>query len=324
MAYDTLMQMGRWFGYRSGYEDLCRVYMTDDSKGYYRHITLATEELRKEFKHMMSMNMTPKDFGLKVRNHPESLIVTARNKMRSARKIVRSLDLSGVAIQTSRLYKTQNIVDENISTALKLFTSLKINEKDKIDDKLDTDHNLWRKVSLNYILGFLENFKNHPESMQTDSETLIKYIKDVSENGSIRKWNIIFASPRKEDSLIKIPKGFEDLNPSIRKSVSFVTKGILLTHRSLLAENMRKIDLKGNVNRMYPSLIIYLLDCRTEKNKDKTLFKNGVIAYGICFPHAEIMGRKRVLATYQVNTTWMRNQYGDYFENDNDIGDDII
>jgi hypothetical protein len=323
IAYDTLMQMGRWFGYRPGYENLCRVYMTDDSRGYYHHITLATEELRKEFKLMMSMNMTPRDFGLKVRNHPESLIVTARNKMRSARKIVRSLDLSGMAIQTSRLFIIKRIVDENISTALKLFTSLKSNEKEKIDHNLNTNHNLWRKVSLDYTLEFLELFKNHPESMQTDTDVIIKYIKEVSENGSLKRWNIIFASPNKrENTLINIPKGFESLNPSIRKNVSFATKGILLSHGSLLAENMRKIDLNGSEKRLYPSLIIYLLDCRVKKHKK--LLENGIIAYGICFPGSDIMGKQKVLATYQVNTTWMKKQYGEYAEDDEDIGGDIV
>ena len=139
MAYDTLMQMGRWFGYRPNYEDLCRVYMTDESRGYYEHITLATEELRQEFKQMMSMDMTPRDFGLKVRNHPESLIVTARNKMRSAKTLVREIDLAGQNIQTSRLYRTQDVVDNNISEALKLYTKLDKNEQ--IDQNLSSKIN---------------------------------------------------------------------------------------------------------------------------------------------------------------------------------------
>jgi hypothetical protein len=87
---------------------------------------------------------------------------------------------------------------------------------------------------------------------------------------------------------------------------------------------MRKIDINGDGNRLYPSLIIYLLDCRSKEKTNKTLFTNGVIAYGICFPGVDVMGQQRVLATYQVNTTWMRNQYGDYFEDDNDIGGDIL
>ncbi len=30
-TYDTLLQMCRWFGYRPGYEDLCRVYLTQEN-----------------------------------------------------------------------------------------------------------------------------------------------------------------------------------------------------------------------------------------------------------------------------------------------------
>ena len=86
---------------------------------------------------------------------------------------------------------------------------------------------------------------------------------------------------------------------------------------------MREIDLHENEERKYPSLIIYLLDCRAKDKKDIAMFKNGVVAYGICFPGSRVMGRQRVLATYQVNTTWMKNQYGSYFEDDDDLGDDI-
>jgi hypothetical protein len=38
--YDTLMQMGRWFGYRPGFEDLCRVHLSRDSINWYSHIAL--------------------------------------------------------------------------------------------------------------------------------------------------------------------------------------------------------------------------------------------------------------------------------------------
>lgn len=99
-AYDTLMQMGRWFGYRNNYEDLCRIWMTSQSEGYYRYIANATEELRIEFQKMMNAvpKKTPKDFGLAVRDHPEALTVTARNKMYSAKDVIRSLDLAGRTI----------------------------------------------------------------------------------------------------------------------------------------------------------------------------------------------------------------------------------
>ena len=81
--YDTLLQMGRWFGYRPGYVDLCRLYTTDELREFYSHITMATEELRQEFDLMADRGMTPSDFGLRVRSHPAGLVITAANKMRN-------------------------------------------------------------------------------------------------------------------------------------------------------------------------------------------------------------------------------------------------
>ena len=72
MMYDTLLQMGRWFGYRPGYEDLCRVWMSSDAEGWYEHIAESIEELRDEIRKMEKLNLTPADFGLKVRSHPDT------------------------------------------------------------------------------------------------------------------------------------------------------------------------------------------------------------------------------------------------------------
>jgi hypothetical protein len=88
--YDTLMQMGRWFGYRPGYLDLCRLYTTDDLEQWFEHITEASEELREEFDHMAAVGGTPRDYGLKVRSHP-ILMVTSQVKMRNAEELQLSL-----------------------------------------------------------------------------------------------------------------------------------------------------------------------------------------------------------------------------------------
>ncbi|WP_291365236.1 Z1 domain-containing protein [Acetobacter sp. UBA5411] len=93
--YDTLMQMGRWFGYRPGYEDVCRVWLPNDSINWYKHIALASEELRQQITRMRQADMSPRDFGLYVKSHPDSLMVTAANKMRSGEKIVLNQNLTG-------------------------------------------------------------------------------------------------------------------------------------------------------------------------------------------------------------------------------------
>ncbi len=68
--YDTLMQMGRWFGYRPGYSDFCRLYSTPELIRWYAHITLANEELMELFDEMVATHQTPETFGLQGPEEP--------------------------------------------------------------------------------------------------------------------------------------------------------------------------------------------------------------------------------------------------------------
>jgi hypothetical protein len=85
MASDTLMQMARWFGYRDGYQDLCRLWINGDAADDYRFSADAVEELRTDLRLMLRQGRTPEDFGLAVRKHPGALLITARNKMKAPR-----------------------------------------------------------------------------------------------------------------------------------------------------------------------------------------------------------------------------------------------
>lgn len=123
LMYDTLLQMGRWFGYRDGYADLCRLWMTNEARGWYSHITEATQELRDQIADMRDNDRTPGDFGLAVRSHPDSLIVTAHNKMRTAKEVERLVSVS------SRLFETVELrADDrtsNFSEVMKFVANLK-------------------------------------------------------------------------------------------------------------------------------------------------------------------------------------------------------
>lgn len=101
--YDTLLQMGRWFGFRPGYEDLCRVWLPKNAIDWYGHICNATEELRAELRRMSRLGKAPKDFGLAVRAHPDSLLVTAHNKMRTAAEVTRIISLSSQSFESVEL-----------------------------------------------------------------------------------------------------------------------------------------------------------------------------------------------------------------------------
>lgn len=111
--YDTLLQMGRWFGYRPNYEDLCRVWLPQEAIDWYGHISDATDELRAELKRMYRLRRTPKDFGLAVRAHPDSLMVTARNKMRTASEITRVISVSGDSFESVELPSVTRQLEDN-------------------------------------------------------------------------------------------------------------------------------------------------------------------------------------------------------------------
>lgn len=97
---DTLMQMGRWFGYRPGYEDLCRIHLSPDSIDWYAHISQAAEDLRDQIKQMRRDRLTPKQFGLFVEAHPDRLLITAANKMRAGEQIKMKQNFSGMLRET--------------------------------------------------------------------------------------------------------------------------------------------------------------------------------------------------------------------------------
>ena len=77
-AADTLLQMARWFGYRPGYEDLVRVWISPEVADQFRFVSDVSEELRDQIREMRELGRTPEDFGLMVRKHPESLAITAK------------------------------------------------------------------------------------------------------------------------------------------------------------------------------------------------------------------------------------------------------
>ena len=82
-VFDVLMQMGRWFGYRDGYSDLVRIYMTETSYSYYKEISLSISQLKDDIKRMGKQGKKPEDYGIRVRNNSEDLGITAPNKMRN-------------------------------------------------------------------------------------------------------------------------------------------------------------------------------------------------------------------------------------------------
>ncbi len=113
-AYDTLLQMGRWFGYRTGYADLCKIWMAPDVQDWFRHIADVVAELRMDVRRMHANRQPPSKFGIRIRSHPDALIVTALNKMRNAQEVEVNVSFNEYGAETAFLPKDGNTNTENL------------------------------------------------------------------------------------------------------------------------------------------------------------------------------------------------------------------
>ena len=178
MMYDTLMQMGRWFGYRPGYEDLCRIWMPEAAQGWYEHVAESIEELRSEFRSMEASNATPEEFGLRVRSHPDTLIVTARNKMGTGSSVVVSIGLASKLIETHTLRRDEESLEINRRAAQRLSQTLgqdgfPIETAERVEFGF-----LLRGVSVGPVLNFLAEFRNHEGSLLTNGDPVRRYVEE--------------------------------------------------------------------------------------------------------------------------------------------------
>lgn len=187
--YDTLMQMGRWFGYRDGFADLCRIYLTSMTESYFTHISDAVEELRVELKDMFAANLTPKDFGLKVRTHPGSLLITARNKMRASETLLHRTDLSGRLVETYVI----DLNPEHKQNNINLFKDLSSHfQREKKAENNDENNYVWNNVDAAIIADFVKNFHNHPRAQMTQTKPILSYLEKASEY--FPTWDVVFVS----------------------------------------------------------------------------------------------------------------------------------
>ena len=108
-AYDTLLQMCRWFGYRPRYEDVCRIYLSQASVDSFGAVMDAIRDLKDQFREMELQGKTPREFGLMVKESPATLnttlLVTARNKMLHTQVFEHFVNYGGVYADTSKLFK---------------------------------------------------------------------------------------------------------------------------------------------------------------------------------------------------------------------------
>lgn len=357
--YDTLMQMGRWFGYRSGYVDLCRLFTSEELNRWFCHITLANEELRAEFDALARAGATPDSYALKVRTAPEQLQITALTKMRSATNV--RLSWTGRLVETYQIPLDRNILKRNLITTQSFLEDLTdISRKD--------DDYLWRDVSPETVCSYFEKF-NIVEDLKKVNLTLISsYIRKlVGDYGELTSWNVCLKSVKNADKFFELSNGikagcsFRNADAKDGKEVYYIRKNHIVgsaeDELTDISQTIKDAALADSVSedpkwsKTYPKpelvrqnpryrlpqnplLIIYPLDPRgantwSDKHRTSIVTDRGftinddpIIGFAIAFPSSRY--GEGATVQYAINECLIKEFYESEAEYDNYVDDEDI
>jgi hypothetical protein len=238
-AYDTLLQMGRWFGYRNGYADLTRIWMTDEMREWFHHLATVEQEIRYDIERYERDHVSPEVLGVSIRTHPK-LAITAASKMQAGRQA--DVSYSGRRIQTILFnHRDGRWLGSNIEAAHRLVTSVNGATARMVRPGIT----VVGPVPSRHIVDFLADYKFHENSRDLDSDLLTRYIEGRRDDGELTHFTIaIMARSAESDYLGHVDLGLSVESGCINRARLKVVGGATYADiKTLMSRNDRVIDL---------------------------------------------------------------------------------
>ncbi len=207
-AFDVLLQMGRWFGYRHDYEDLVSVFMTQTNLDCFCAVTESSKDLKTQFRRMAKQNKTPREFGLMIREAPDTLehtiLITARNKSRNSEDYVREISLSGTHIDTSKITYDLKAALTNDKATKKFFQRLLERGFVLTESIQMPGHFYFKDVPAQFLIDYLSEIEVSYANNVFDPSILIPFIRKTRE---LSKWDITVATGSDSSRECDLPFG---------------------------------------------------------------------------------------------------------------------
>src|SRR5699024_8139755 len=189
-AYDTLLQMGRWFGFRNGYQDLPRIWIPEELNTWFHDLSTVEAELREELDVYMQEQVSPMEIQARIRMHPD-MMITSRAKMQDAVKT--QVSFQGQKEQTIKFRELDaDWLSSNRRAVENLVSELNNRGIEEMTGAYGSP--VFTEVPAQVILDFLDDYTIHPDTRlgKDNAELLKKYIRKESENRRLRSWNVSF------------------------------------------------------------------------------------------------------------------------------------
>jgi Z1 domain len=265
-AYDTLLQMGRWFGYRPGYADLPRIWMTEELEGYFYDLATVEQEIRNDIKLYEDASLTPTQFGVRIRVHP-TLSITSRLKMTAA--IPCKVSYSATLQQTTHFkHKDKQWLTDNINAAKSLIRLMKergINEEVARDKKT-----VFQGVTVNMILNFLNEYNIYESDPTFQGKLFRDYIQDQNKGGRLLQWNVVIVSrmPDADSETIDLGLGFSSPLLTRSRFIAGLTTDSVANLKAIASRVDRVADLDVGSEKLSSKGATDLHELRKKLNAD--------------------------------------------------------
>lgn len=252
---DSLMQMGRWFGYRRNYELMPRIWMTSDTVAKFRFLSQLEIELREDLKKYMISDVRPIDYGPRIKNSPKVSWLRLTSKHHMSNAVPAEMDFSGVRPQTTIFDKDIQKQQENIKITnefLKKIPVLPYPNKNTL---------VWKNVPLAFIMENYLKKMNFSSRSRTFNEigSFCEWLSNLSDKGDLENWSVIAA-------------GIDDVKKAGNYGESWWTIG----DYSLQKVNRSKRKLQNDETCIDIGVLRSLSDCVADIDNE-TVKKYGVI-----------------------------------------------
>ncbi|USK97905.1 Z1 domain-containing protein [Bacillus tropicus] len=184
--YDTLMQMGRWFGFRNGYMDLCRIYTSDEIAENFEYLARVMSDLRKEFDKLAEEDITPEDYALRMLKHP-TMKVTSPAKMWTAETL---FNYAGTMQQTRSFGDNKEFYLNNMEATVRLINNVEQEFEIKNPGGNGTKYHIAKNIPSQLIIDFLKDYQTLSSARIVNSKKIADYIIGMNREGFLEKFNI--------------------------------------------------------------------------------------------------------------------------------------
>ncbi len=216
-AYDTALQMGRWFGYRAGYGDLTRIWMTDEMRGWFHHLATVEAEIRADIGRYEIEHVTPEELAIAIRTHPK-MAITSASKMRTA--VDASVSYSGRRIQTILFWHEDGEwLASNLEAGRNLIRVAR-GQGYPVTRPAMKSEGSWvvGPVPSELITTFLESYRFHANSRDLNSELIGRYIRERMRDDELTHFHIAVMGRKAIADLGTVDLGLDELVGAINRA----------------------------------------------------------------------------------------------------------